>query len=144
MRTPGQISSSSSSMTVASGISASEPEWMSTFAFWNLPRLPVWSVWEWVRTTVSTSFGNTPICLNDVRMAGHMYGVLGSTTMHLPSARMRVDVEWASFRTPSSRTRNPMQRTSRLIMPCRKDRGGITVGTPGPMTAEQHAAPIEK
>ena len=67
--------------------------------------------------TVSTSSGKMPICLNDVLTAGHMYSVLVSTTMFLPSALISVEVEWASFRPPSSsRSRNPMQRMSSCIM----------------------------
>lgn len=92
---------------------SSPPECTRTLAPLYLPRFPEWSPCVWVRMTVSTSRGNTPICLNDVFTAGHMYGVLGSTTMFLPSALMRVEVEWASSTVPSaSRLRDPMQRTS--------------------------------
>lgn len=101
----------------------SPPEWMITLALGNRLRFPTWSWWECVRMTVSTSFGKTPICLNDVLMAGFMYSVLGSTTIRRFPARMRTDVESATRMLPSaSRSRRPTQRMSSDIiadaMPC--------------------------
>ena len=73
----------------------------------------MWSAWAWVRMTMSTSCGNTPICLKDVLTIDFMYLVLGSTTMRWSGVRMSTDVEFATRIFPSpSRSRFPTARMS--------------------------------